>query len=258
MVRLSQGATWFVRGTGAVGASVEQRSVDGCAEGPLAAVVLSIRQNCEMPLRIVLYGATGRAGGRIAKELLSRGHQVTAVARDIGKLEPAPGLTWKQDDLSDVDKTASVIKGADALVSAYAPPHENTDELVEVTKREVAAVKKSGVPRFLMVGGSGGLAVAPGVTLINSGYLPADWLPIANSHLKTFRFLQTSDIDWTYMAPAAYFDPGERTGKFRLGTDDLISDEKGESRISMEDYAIALVDELEKPAHHKQRFTVGY
>jgi putative NADH-flavin reductase len=209
-------------------------------------------------MNIVLYGATGQAGSRILKEALSRGHHVTAITRDPKKLASATGLTVKQDDLSDIDKIAATIKGADAVVSAYAPPADKPDEIVGVTQRLVAAVKKAGVPRLIVVGGAGGLEIAPGVTLIDSGYLPAEWLAIANSHVKALEVLKSSEIDWTYFAPAAYFVPGERTGKFRLGKDMLISDEKHDSRISLEDYAIALVDELEKPAHRKQRFTIGY
>ncbi len=209
-------------------------------------------------MKVVLFGATGKAGSRILQELLSRGHQVTAVVRDSSKLPPADGVSVKQDDLSSAEATAKVIQGADAVISAYAPPQTNTDELVGVTERQVEAVQKSGVPRLLVVGGAGGLEVAPGVSLIDSGHLPAEWMPIALSHAKAFKVLQGSDIDWTYVAPAAYFGPGERAGRYRTGTNQLISNDKGESRISMEDFAIAMVDELEKAAHRKQRFSVGY
>jgi hypothetical protein len=119
-------------------------------------------------------------------------------------------------------------------------------------------VKKAGVGRLIVVGGAGGLQIKPGVSLIESGYLPEPYLPIATSHVKALDLLKKSDIDWTYFAPAGFFEPGERTGKFRLGKDELISNDKGESRISMEDYAIALVDELENPKHRKQRFSIGY
>lgn len=209
-------------------------------------------------MNVVLYGATGRAGSRIMTELLSRKHQVVAVARDSEKLQSVPGVLAKSDDLSDVSKTVGVVKGADVVISAYAPPADDTDQLVNVTKLLVAAVQQGNVPRFLMVGGAGGLEVAPGVSLLDSGYLPAEWQAIARSHIKALDVLRSSDMDWTYVAPSAYFDPGERTGKFRINTDHLISDPKGESRISMEDYAIAMVDEVERPQHKKQRFTVGY
>jgi putative NADH-flavin reductase len=198
-------------------------------------------------MHVVLYGATGNAGSRILKELVARGHQVTIVVRDTAKV-PA-GTASKQGDLSNVDTIAECIAGADAVVSAYAPPHDNTDALVGVTERLVAAVKKIGKTRLIIVGGAGLLEVAPGVSLLASGHLPAAWVPIATSHDKAQKVLVACDINWTYFSPAAYFEPGERTGKFRLGTKEL---------VAMEDYAVALVDELEKPAHERASFSIGY
>jgi putative NADH-flavin reductase len=122
----------------------------------------------------------------------------------------------------------------------------------------VEAVKTTGIPRLVIVGGAGSLEVAPGVSLIASGHVPAPWLPIAISHAKVLDLLKKSSINWTYFSPAGFFEPGERTGKFRLGKDTLIANEQQESRISMEDYAIALVDELESPKHERERFTIGY
>jgi len=207
-------------------------------------------------MNVVVYGATGKSGSRILKELTARGHNVTAVARDTSNVPE--GINSKQDDLCDVDRIASIIAGADAVVSAYGPPQEDTDQLIGVTERLIAGVKKAGTMRLIVVGGAASLEVAPGVTLLSSGHIPAAWLPIATSHSKAFNLLKSSDINWTYFSPAAFFEPGTRTGKFRLGTDRLISNDKGESRISMEDYAIALVDELEKPANERARFTIGY
>lgn len=207
-------------------------------------------------MKVVLYGATGKAGSRILKELLRCGHKVVAVARNVNNLPP--GVEGRQDDLSDVNKIASVIRGADALVSAYAPPANDTDQLIAVTEREIAAVEKAGDIRLVVVGGAGSLEVAPGVTLLDSGHLPPEWTAIARSHERALKLLQASNINWTCLSPAGFFEPGERTGKFRLGANELVVNDKGESRISMEDYAIALVDELEKPAHERARFTVGY
>jgi putative NADH-flavin reductase len=209
-------------------------------------------------MNVVVYGATGNSGSEIVKELLRRGHKVTAVARKAGSLKAADGLTVKTDDLSNVDAIAGIIKGADAVVSAYAPPMEDTDALLGVTEREIAAVKKAGSARLLVVGGAGLLEVAPGVTLIKSGHLPVEYLPIATSHEKALAVLRKSDINWTYLSPGAYFVPGERTGKFRLGTKELIADAKGESKITFADYAIALVNEIEKPTHELASFSVGY
>jgi putative NADH-flavin reductase len=210
-------------------------------------------------MNVVVYGATGNSGSEIVKELVKRGHKVTGVARDVTKLEGVSGVTAKTDDLSNVDAIAAVIKGADVVVSAYQPPADKTDALVDVTKREIEAVKKAGVPRLIVVGGAGQLEVAPGVTLIKSGHLPQEYMPIAVSHEKAAEVLKAaSGINWTYIAPAAFFIPGERTGKYRTGTNNLITDEKGESKITFADYAIALVDEIEKPKHERQLFSVGY
>jgi hypothetical protein len=209
-------------------------------------------------MHIALYGATGQSGSRILTELLSRGHQVTAIARNPAKLAAQPHLTVVQGDVSSADAIADKIKGTDAVVSAYAPPADDTDQIIPVTEHFVEAVKKAGVPRLLIVGGAGSLEVAPGVTVIKSGHLPAQWLPIAISHEKILELVKKSDINWTYFSPAAFFVPGERTGKFRLGTNQLIANEQGDSRISLEDYAIALVDELESPKHERERFTIGY
>jgi uncharacterized protein len=209
-------------------------------------------------MKVVVYGATGNAGKEIVKELLARGHQVTAVARNPDSLKASPGLTVKTDDLSNVDAIAAIIQGADAVVTAYAPPPDNPDALVDVTRREIEAVKKAGNLRLLVVGGAGLLEVAPGVTLIKSGHLPPQYLPIAESHEKALVVLRASNINWTYLSPAAFFIPGERTGHFRLGTKELIADSKGESKISFADYAIALVNEIEKPQHERSSFSVGY
>ena len=218
---------------------------------------------------IVLLAATGRAGSTILNELVSRGYQVTAVARNLDKLPAQLPDTVKRvrDDLSSVDRIAEIITGADAVVSAYGPPSSDprytsdityTDQLVSVTERLIAAVRKAGAPRLIVVGGAGSLQFSPGVTVLDSGYWPEPYVQIATSHMKAFAALRASDINWTYFSPPMLIQPGERTGKFRLGSDDLIKDEQGNSRVSFEDYAIALVDELEKPAHERSRFTIGY
>jgi putative NADH-flavin reductase len=217
-------------------------------------------------MRIVLYGATGRAGSRILTELLGRGHEVVAVVRNPDKLAPNDGLTVQQGDLSSVEAIAEAIGGAQAVISAYAPPAGKTDQLLDVTKREIAAVQQvsqqasspENAPRLIVVGGAGSLEVAPGVTLESTKDFPAAWKPIAQAHEKALELLRASTIDWTYLSPSAFFEPGQRTGKFRLGQDQLLTAPDGKSWISMEDYAIALVDELEQPQHRRQRFTVGY
>jgi putative NADH-flavin reductase len=209
-------------------------------------------------MKIALCGATGKAGSRILSELIARDHEVIAIVRQEGALAARAGVAVAVDDLTDPARLAGKIKGADALVSAYAPPPNDLEELGRVTERLTNATAQSGVARFLMVGGAGSLEVAPGLTLLDSGKLPPEWQPIAAAHSRALEVLRASSIDWTSLCPAAYFEPGERTGRFRLGTDDLIVDAAGNSRISMEDYAIAMVDELETPMHRRARFSVGY
>lgn len=210
-------------------------------------------------MKVALYGATGKSGSRILKELASRGHQVIAIVRDPSKLtQTGPGVQVKQDDLSDPKKIAAAVDGAEAVISAYAPPQNDVRALVGVTQRQVEALGQKPKARLIVVGGAGGLNVAPGIMLVDSPYFPEPYQPIARAHVEAFNVLRASKIDWTYLAPAAYFEPGERTGKFRLGKDELIANAQQESRISMEDYAVALVDELDKPGHRRQRFSVGY
>lgn len=209
-------------------------------------------------MNVTLYGATGRAGNRILSELLSRGHQVKAVVRDPQKAKLPAGVKVEQGDLSNSDKIAEAARGSDAVISAYGPPMDKVELLLETTQNLILGLSKAGSSRLLMVGGAGSLEVAPGVQLVDAENFPAAWKPIALAHREALNLLLNSDIPWTYLSPAAFFEPGERTGKFRLGRNELLANEKGDSRISMEDYAIALVDELEKPAHIRQRFSIGY
>ena len=216
-------------------------------------------------MKVVVLAATGQVGRTVLSELISRGHQVTAVARNPDKLPPS--IACVRDDLSSAGRIAEIIAGADAVVSAFGPAKQDerffsdvsyTDQLAHVTERAIAAVREAGVPRLVMAGGCGSLWYSPGVTVIESGYWPEKLIPIATSHVKAFAALRASDINWTYFSPPMQIEPGVRTGKFRLGGDDLIKDDQGKSRVSFEDYAVALVDELEKPAHERSRFTIGY
>lgn len=210
-------------------------------------------------MKVALYGATGAAGSRILKELVSRRHHVTAIVCDVAKLaRPGVNVLVKQGDLSDPKSIAAAIGDVEAVISAYGPPKNDVEAIEGVTVRQVEALKgKTGV-RLIVVGGAGGLNIAPGLALVDSEHMPELYKPIARAHDKAFNVLEASAIDWTYFAPATFFGPGQRTGKFRLGKDELIANAQQESRISMEDYAVALVDELEKPRHRRQRFSIGY
>jgi len=211
-------------------------------------------------MNVVLFGASGMIGSRILNELIARGHKVTVVARDPAKVPPRQKVMVVKGDALDADSVAKAVKGADAVISAYGPGTAQDQQklMEESTRALIAGLKQAGVKRFLMVGGAGSLLVAPGVDLIDSGHLPEEYKAIAIAHRDALKILGGSDLDWTSLSPAGFIQPGERTGKFRLGTDTLLTDEKGESRISAEDYAIALVDELEDPKHTGQRFTVAY
>jgi putative NADH-flavin reductase len=156
---------------------------------------------------------------------------------------------------------ATAVAGHDAVVSAFGPSGTQGVETVgEAARSLIAGLKQAGVRRLVFVGGAGSLEVAPGVRLEDLPQFPAAWKPIAQAHtdaLDVFR-QQGDDLDWTYLSPAALIEPGERTGTFRLGGDRFLTDAEGQSRISAEDYAIALLDEVEDPKHIRQRFTVAY
>jgi putative NADH-flavin reductase len=216
-------------------------------------------------MKVVLYGATGTIGTRILKELLSRGHAVTAVARDPSKLAAQNNLTIEKGDMLDADSIAKIAKGADVVISSYGPPSgpqgpdpAKAGQLSEATRALIAGVKRAGAPRIIMVGGAGSLEVSPGLQIVDSPTFPDAYKPVALAHRDAFHILRASDLNWTYFSPAMMIQPGERTGKFRLGKDALVSDDKGNSAISAEDYAIALVDEVEQGRHTRQRFTIGY
>lgn len=216
---------------------------------------------------VVLIGASGFVGNALLNELLDRGHQVTAIVRNAQK------ITRKHDrlsvlamDVEETEKLKEVCKGHDAVISAYNPGWNNPnmyEDTLRVYPEILEAVKASGVKRLLIVGGAGSLFVKPGLRLVDTGTLPEAWLPGVKSMAKFYleTLVKETDIDWVFFSPAANLGnlkPGIRTGKFRLGKDNLIVDEKGESFISVEDYAVAMVDELEQENHHQERFTIGY
>lgn len=212
-------------------------------------------------MNVVLYGATGMIGSRILRELAARKHKVTAVTRHPEKVAAGANITSIAGDVFKPVDIAAKVRGADAVISAYGPGPDADDSMrlmEDSTRALLAGLKQAGVRRFLMAGGAGSLLVAPGVTLIDSGHLPAEWRDIAIAHRDALEILRQSDLEWTSLSPAGFIQPGERTGKFRLGTDSLVMDAKGESRISAEDFAVAMVDELEQSKHVRQRFTLGY
>jgi putative NADH-flavin reductase len=208
-------------------------------------------------MKVVLYGASGMIGSRILRELASRGHEVTAVVRNPDKVT-AEGVTVVKGDVTDADSVAATAQGAEAAITAYAPPQTEVQAVVEAARSLLAGLTTAGVKRVLVVGGAGSLEVAPGLQLVDAPNFPEAWKGIALAHRDVLPILEASKLDWSYLSPAALIQPGERTGKFRLGGKQLVTDEKGESRISAEDYAVALVDELESPKHVRQQFTLAY
>jgi putative NADH-flavin reductase len=202
-------------------------------------------------MKVALIGASGAGGSRLLAELSRRGHQVTAIARHPENIAKLPGVAAKKGDVFDKAGVVALIKGHDAVISSVHFTASDPKLLIET-------VKESGVKRYFVVGGAGSLEVAPGVKLIDTPQFPPAY---KNEASKGGEFLdllrKEKDLDWTFLSPSAVIAPGERTGKFRLGKDQLLTHDKG-SNISWEDYAIAAVDELEKPAHIRQRFTVGY
>jgi putative NADH-flavin reductase len=203
-------------------------------------------------MNIAIVGITGNVGSRIAAEALSRGHRVTGVARAPEKAAPRADLTVKAGDLAAPEALAEVLRGHDAVVSAA--------RFVGADPRAVLkAVRLSGTPRLAVVGGAGSLEVAPGLALVDTPKFPEAYKPEALAGRDFLTVLRgEKDIDWTFLSPAAILAPGKRTGKFRLGGDALLVDEKGDSRVSIEDFAVALVDELETPRHSRKRFSVAY
>ena len=203
-------------------------------------------------MKVALIGASGQAGSRLLAELTRRGHHVTAIARHPDKIASGPGVTAKKGDVSDKAGLVALLKGHDAVISAVRFTESDPKTLIE-------AVREAGVKRYFVVGGAGSLEVAPGVKLVDTPQFPAAYKAEASKGGAFLDLLRASagDLDWMFLSPSAMFVPGERTGKFRLGKDQLLTNDKGSS-ISFEDYAIAAVDELEKPQHIRQRFTVGY
>ncbi len=212
-------------------------------------------------MKIALIGATGFVGSGLLAEALSRGHQVTALVSRPERLAPQAGLTVLGTDVLDQQKLASQLAGHDAVISAFSG-HAQQD-VREYYGRGVdsilAATKQAGVPRLLMVGGAGSLEVAPGVQAVDTPQFPAQWKGSALGARDTLEKLRKEpELEWTFLSPAALIEPGERTGRFRLGGDQLLTDDQGRSRISVQDYAVAMLDELEHPAHSRRRFTVAY
>lgn len=214
--------------------------------------------------KVVLIGASGFVGSALLNEALNRGIQITAVVRNPEKIKISnANLEVIKADVSDAKVVAEISKDADTVISAYNPGWTNPniyEETLKIYPTILEGVKKAGVKRFLIVGGAGTLFVAPGLRVVDSGAIPEEIIggvkSLGEFYLNTLT--AEKEIDWVFFSPAGSIEPGERTGNYRLGKDDLLVNDKGESKISVQDYAKAMIDELETPAHHYERFTIGY
>ena len=211
-------------------------------------------------MKIVLYGASGMIGSRVLAEALARHHEVVAVVRNPENIAPQPYLTVVRGDVTDAASIATTAAGADLAISAYSPGSDHA----LLTKNAYAlldGLAGAGVPRVIVVGGAGSLEVAPGKLLVDAPGFPESSRARATEQAKAldvFRASQSATVTWTFLCPPAGIAPGTRTGTYRVGNDALLVAADGKSHISAEDYAVALMDEAESPAHPNQRFTVGY
>ncbi|MDY7561726.1 NAD(P)-dependent oxidoreductase [Pseudomonas sp. 10B1] len=202
--------------------------------------------------KIAIIGATGRAGSQLLEEALRRGHSVTAIARDASSLAGRSGVVTKNLDVNDGKAYAEAVAGHDVVISSTHFSSVSAGTTIE-------PVKRAGVPRLLVVGGAGSLFVAPGVRVIDTPDFPEEYKAEAAAGVAFLEVLrQEKDLDWTFLSPSALFIEGPRTGVFRLGGDDLLVDANGNSSISFADFAIAMLDEIERHNHSRQRITVGY
>jgi uncharacterized protein len=203
-------------------------------------------------MKIAVIGASGNAGSRISSELARRGHSVTAIARHPEKIAAQANVTATRGDVMDQAGLARLLAGHDVAISSV-------HFLASDPAKLIGAAKESKVGRYLVVGGAGSLEVAPGVRLVTTPGFPVAYKAEAEKGAAFLDLLRAeTELNWTFLSPSALFTAGERTGKFRLGNDQLLTSADGKSSISFEDFAVALADEIERPAHIRQRFTVGY
>ena len=216
-------------------------------------------------MKIVLFGATGNVGRRIAAEAVRRGHEVAGVVRDPSAVQsPDPRVSLVRGDATMPESVVAVAKGADAAVSAISPrPNARglaAPSLTANTRALIAGLRRAGVKRVLFVGGAGSLEIAPGKQLMDQPGFPEAYKAEAREGRDALNLWRAEgkELDWTYLSPAAEIGPGERTGKYRTTGDAFLTDASGRSFISYDDYAVAVLDELEKPSHVGRRFGVAY
>ena len=211
-------------------------------------------------MKIVIIGANGNVGKVILNEAVSRNYEVTAIVHNQSKyINEHDNLKIIQADAFDEKSLVNAIKGNDVVISAFGPKLGEEGSLLDVTKNLINATKQALVPRLIAIGGAGSLYVAPGLKLVDSESFPDDWKAISSAHAGALELYENeSELDWTVLSPAALFESGKTTGKYTIGKDNLIVDDQGASRISFEDYALALLEEVANPKFSHERFTIGY
>ncbi|HVA91007.1 MAG TPA: NAD(P)-dependent oxidoreductase [Chloroflexota bacterium] len=210
-------------------------------------------------MKIVVFGASGVLGRRITQEALDRGHDVIAVVRDPSRLTlESPRLTAAAGDVTDSAQVAKLVVGHDVVISAVGPGvGDDPTIVVHAARSLIAGVPAGEVKRLIVVNGAGSLEVAPGVQLVDTPDFHDAWKPVARAHRDALALYRAADLDWTVVSPAALIQPGERTGHYRTGSDQLLVDDTGASHISAGDFAIALLDEAEHPRAIRRRITVA-
>ncbi|WP_374950815.1 NAD(P)-dependent oxidoreductase [Mucilaginibacter sp.] len=212
-------------------------------------------------MKLALIGASGFVGSAILKEAIARGYEVSAITRDSGKVAKEAGVTAFAIDVNDTDALAAAISGHDAVINSFNAGWTNPDlynAFIKGCESIQAAAKKADVKRLLVIGGAGSLFI-DGKQLVDSPEFPAEWktgATAARDYLTKLR--EEQELDWTFLSPAINLHPGARTGTFRLGTESPVFNEEGKCEISVEDLAVAAVNELENKQYIKARFTVGY
>ncbi|MGA8303699.1 MAG: NAD(P)H-binding protein [Thermoplasmata archaeon] len=211
-------------------------------------------------MKVVVFGGGGMLGIRISDELARRGHAVKVVIHTGSPEGPArPRTTSVVAEVTNPTSVAEVVRGADAVVSAIGPgPGQEASVILTAARGLLAGLRKAGVVRLVVVGGAGSLEVAPGAQLADTAEFPPSWKPVSDAHRSALEiYREEPELEWTVVSPAALIAPGVRTGHYRAGGDQLLVDANGESRISAEDYAVAIADEVETPRHVRRRFTVA-
>ena len=233
-------------------------------------------------MQIGVIGATGTIGSRVVSEALSRGHHVTALSRDASQTQDGrENITWKSLDVTDAEGIAAILSGLDVLISAFGPGNTARDPAdavaraiadpkvyVRAATALLAALDSHPRVRLIVIGGAASLEIRPGLVFTDSGELidqaldqfglPREYAAAMRGHGDALNIFRTSNRLWTYFSPAIDIVPGERTGRFRIGSDQPVMDADGRSRISAEDAAVAIIDEAELPRFVQRRFTIGY